>query len=70
MHDFANNAGRLSKKHQASRGLSAIAELLVHLVITTLLVFCGIMPFGIFLIAAGEKVHLHLCYNCTVDAFQ
>ena len=28
MHDFANNAGRQSKKYQASRGLSAIAELL------------------------------------------
>jgi len=31
VHDFANNAGRLSKNYQASRGLSAIAELLVFL---------------------------------------
>jgi len=31
VHDFANNAGRLSKKHQASRSLSAIAELVVHI---------------------------------------
>jgi len=29
VHDFVNNAGRYSKKHQASRGFSAIAELLV-----------------------------------------
>ena len=31
VHDFANNAGRLSKKYQASRGLSATAELLALL---------------------------------------
>jgi len=30
--------------------------------------FSGIMPFGEFIIAAGERVHLR--YNCTVDAFQ
>jgi len=29
VHDFANNAGLQSKTHQATRGLSAIAELLV-----------------------------------------
>ena len=29
VHDFANNAGSLWKKYEASRGLSAIAELLV-----------------------------------------
>ena len=29
LHDFANNAGRKSKKYQALRGLFAIAELLV-----------------------------------------
>jgi len=39
-----------------------------HLVITTLLVFSVIMPFGVFLIAAEERVHL--CYNCTVGVFQ
>jgi len=31
VHDFENNVGRQSKKYQASRGLSAIAELLVVL---------------------------------------
>ena len=29
VHDFANNAGRWSKTYQASRGVSAIAELRV-----------------------------------------
>ena len=29
VHDFANNAGRYSKKYQTSHGLTAIAELLV-----------------------------------------
>jgi len=41
-----------------------------HLVIITLLVFSGIMPFGVFLIAVGERVGLHLHYSCIVDAFQ
>jgi len=31
VHDFANNVGRQKKKYQPSRGLSAIAELLVSI---------------------------------------
>jgi len=33
--DFGNKAGRQSKTKQASRGLSAIAELLVYAVVIT-----------------------------------
>jgi len=55
--DLANNAGRQSKMHQVSRGLSAIAELLVR---TTRLRHVQYLSLSHFVILFVVLIHFSL----------
>jgi len=51
VHDFANNAARSSKTYQASRGLSAIAELIIAFIF----LFFGTFSFNLEQISDNDS---------------